>query len=117
MPLAIPVEGNSSMLRIRKEEGHDVGQQICAICGIAFMNDVMAYCAYDEEEELGSVCAHCANLEPAEIPGKLREGGKRLAMLAQQLIQDAEHRVALADRIESGQKRLFHEPLTLYVGE
>ena len=114
---AIPVKGTSKMLRIRKEDGQEVCQQICVICGTAFINNDRAYCAYDDDQELGLVCPHCADLKPADIPARLREGGKRLAMLAQELIQDAEHRVALADRIESGQKPLFHEPLTLYVGK
>jgi len=105
------------MLRIRKEDRREASQHICAICGTTFTNNDVAYCAYDDDEELGVVCAYCATLKPADVPSRLREGSKRLAMLAQELIQDAEHRMALAEHIESGQKPLLHEPLTLYVGE
>ena len=105
------------MLHIRLQENVDSPQQICAICGLAFASSQFAHCIYDNETLLGWVCTQCAGLDPDEIPAQLRGGGKRLAMLAQELIEDAERRVALADRIEAGEEKVVHESLILYVGE
>ena len=105
------------MLRIRLQENIDSPGQICAICGVAFAISQVAPCLYDNETMLGWVCPQCAGVESSEIPVRLREGGKRLAMLAQELIEDAERRVALADNIESGEDEFVHESLTLYIGE
>jgi hypothetical protein len=110
-------EGTPDMLRIRLQENIDSPGQVCAICGVAFASSPMTPCLYDDDTRLGWICAQCAGLEDEEIPARLREGGTRLAMLAQELIEDAERRVSLADRIESGQESLVHESLTLYIGD